>query len=326
MSAARAVTSQLLFILGLALSAYLAALKYLSLPCLGAAGCQAVLHSRFGEIFQIPVGVYSTLLWLAVIYLRDHTKRGLLLLFLSGACAVFMLIQFVILRGFCLYCTLHALTAWAALVLHRETPRRWTAPLGLALAFGAAWLTRQQAETAVASATSHLTAAATGALHRQAAGLYWLGPYSDRSPALVLSLDCPACLDLLDALTRHPHEDTAPGPALYFKTTDANRALTETFVTAVLSQHGTPSDAFLAVSTLFLTLKDSALSAPGTAATQLAAFFPDASERRAAAIRILDAHDAALRAAATGATTPLLIPREGPARAFFKIEDLFPKP
>jgi uncharacterized membrane protein len=322
----RALASQLLLTLGLALSAYLAALKYLSLPCLGASGCHAVLHSRFGEIFQIPVGVYSSLLWLAIIHLRDRTKRGLLLLFLSGACLVFMVIQFAILRGFCLYCTLHALTAWAALVLHRETPSRWTAPLGLALALGAAWLTRQQAETASTAASAHVTADVTASLHRQAAGLYWLGPYGDRSPALVLSLDCPACLDLLDGLIRHPHEDSVPGPALYFKTTAANRALTESFVAAVLSQEGTPRDAFLAVGTLLLTLKDNALSSPGTAASQLAAFFPDAEPRRAAAVRILDAHENALRGAALGAATPLLLPRDGPPKTFFSPEDLFPKP
>jgi uncharacterized membrane protein len=319
----RRAFAQLLPALGLALSAYLAALKFLSLPCLGASGCHAVLHSRFGEIFQIPVGVYSTLLWLAIIYVPDRTKRGLLLLFLSGACAVFMLIQFVILRGFCLYCTLHALIAWGALFFHRDTPHRWTAPLGLALALGATWLTREQAEARVAAATQ-LAPAAAATLHQQAAGLYWIGPYTERSPALVLSLDCPACLDLLESLVQHDHDNVSTGPSLYFKTTPANRALTEVFVAAVLSQEGTPREAFLAATTLLLTLKDSALSSPESAAAQLAALFPGASARRVHAARILQDHALALKVAAISEATPLLLPRIGPARAFFKIEDLFP--
>jgi uncharacterized membrane protein len=322
--AARAALTQILIIAGLALSSYLAALKFFALPCLGASGCHAVLHSRFGEIFQIPVGVYSTLLWLAIIYVPDRTKRGFLLLFLGGACVVFMLIQFVILNGFCLYCTLHALVAWSVLYLHGETPRRWTAPLGLALALGGVWLTRQQVETRVTAETIHIAPGTVSTLHQQAAGLYWLGPYTERSPALVLSLNCPACLDLLEELTRRSYDKNAAGPSLYFKTNEANRALTETFVAAVLSQDGTPRDAFLAVTTLFLTQKDTALSSPESAARQLAALFPDSAPRRVTASRILADHTAALQAAALGEATPLLLPRDGKPRAFFKIEDLFP--
>lgn len=322
--AVRAALVQLLIIAGLALSSYLAALKYLALPCLGASGCQAVLHSRFGEIFHVPVGVYGALLWLAIIYVPDRTKRGFLLLLLAGAAAVFMLIQFVVLRGFCLYCTLHALVAWGALYLHGETPRRWTAPLGLVFAFGALSLTRQHTEARVAASIAHPSTTATSSLHQQAAGLYWLGPFTERSPALVLSLNCPACLDLLEELTQRSYEAASAGPALYFKTNDANRELTEIFIAAVLSQDGTPRDAFLAVTTLSLTHKDAMLSSPDVAAQQLAAVFPAASSRRASAKRILDDHAGAFHAAALGETTPLLLPRDGKARAFFRIEDLFP--
>jgi uncharacterized membrane protein len=322
--AVRAALTQILIIAGLGLSTYLGALKFLALPCLGASGCHAVLHSRFGEIFHVPVGVYGALLWLAIIYVPDRTKRGVLLLLLGGAAVVFMLIQFVILRGFCLYCTLHALIAWSALYLHGETPKRWTAPVGLALALGGTWLTRQHTETAVAVSTAHLSTSAISGLHEKAAGLYWLGPFTERSPALVLSLNCPACLDLLDELTQRSYPTGSAGPALYFKTTEANRALTEIFIAAVLSQDGTPRDAFLAVTTLLLTHKDAVLTSPEIAAQQLAALFPAAAARRTSAGRILDDHAAALQAAALGETTPLLLPRGGKPRAFFKIEDLFP--
>ena len=320
----RALLTQLLVTAGLALSTYLAALKYLALPCLGASGCHAVLHSRFGEIFRLPVGLYGALLWLAVILVPDRTKRGFLLLLMAGASAVFMLIQFFVLRGFCLYCTLHAFIAWAVLWLHGEKPARWTAPLGLALAALALAATRQQAAARVAASTAHVPAATTS-LHAQASGLYWLGPYSERSPALVLSLDCPACLDLLEQLTQRSYAAATAGPALYFKTNQTNRALTESFVAAVLSQDATPRDAFLAVATLLLAQKDAVLAAPASAAHQLAAQFPAAASRRVVASRILDDHAAALQSSALGETTPLLLPREGKPRAFFSPDDLFPR-
>jgi uncharacterized membrane protein len=323
--AARATLAQLLIVAGLALSTYLAALKYLGLPCLGSSGCQTVMNSPYGEFLRIPVGAFGALLWLAIIYIPDRSKRGVLLLLMAATTAVYMMIQFFILRGFCLYCTLHAVVAWGVLWLHGETPRRWTAPLGLVLATGALLLTRQQVETRVAATTAHLPPSASANLHASGAGLYWLGPFTEKSPALVLSLDCPACLDLLEALTQRTYAGTAAGPSLYFKTNNANRTLTETFVAAVLSQDGTPRDAFLAVATLLLTHKDTALNAPASAAQQLAALFPAAAPRRVAAVRILDDQATALQAAALGETTPLLLPREGKPRAFFKIEDLFPR-
>jgi uncharacterized membrane protein len=331
--AARHAFTQILIITGLALSAYLAALKFLALPCIGSGGCHAILHSRYGEIFRLPVGLYGVLLWLAVIYIPDRTKRGLLLLLMSGSSVVFMLLQFAVLRGFCLYCTLHAAITWAVLYLHGETPRRWTAPLGLALAAGALFLSRHAIATRAASPASSsasssqpptLDSRLSSSLHAQAAGLYWLGPFTEKSPALVLSLDCPACLDLLESLTQRSYRDTTAGPALYFKTTDANRTLTETFIAAVLSQDGTPRDAFLAAATLLLTQKDTALNSPATAAQQLAAQFSNASARLVHARRILDDQTQALQSAALGETTPLLLPREGKPRAFFKLEDLFP--
>jgi uncharacterized membrane protein len=324
---ARHAFTQLLIIAGLAIATYLTALKFLALPCLGSGGCHAILHSRYGEIFRLPVGLYAILLWLAVIYVPDRTKRGMLLLLMSGGSVVFMLLQFAVLRGFCLYCTLHAAITWAALYLHAEKPRRWTAPLGLALATGALVLTRHQIATrasspAQSSASVPLPATLNPLL--SSSGLYWLGPFTEKSSALILSLDCPACLDLLESLTQRSYRDITAGPSLYFKTTDANRALTETFVAAVLSQDGTPRDAFLAVTTLLLTHKDTALNAPASAAQQLAALFPAAAARRVHATRILADQTAALHAAALGETTPLLLPRNAKPRAFFPVEDLFP--
>jgi uncharacterized membrane protein len=318
----RRVFTSLLVALGLGLSVYLAALKLAGLPCLGASGCHAVLHSRFGEIFRVPVGAYGAALWLAIILVPDRSKRGVLLLLMAGAAALFMLIQFAVLRGFCLYCTVHAAAAWGALMLHGEKPARWCAPLGLALAAGAFALTRHQAATQIAITTS---AGNPAALHARADGFYWLAPFTDKSPALVLSLDCPACLDLLGELTRRSYADVAAGPALYFKTNEKNRALTEAFVAAVLAQETTPRDAFLAVTAILLIHKDAVLSSPDSAAAPLAAIFPSAVQRRDRAARLLADQATALHAAALGETTPLLVPRGGDPQAFFKTEELFPR-
>lgn len=332
--AARHALTQLLIIAGLAISAYLAALKFLALPCLGSGGCHAILHSRYGEIFRLPVGLYGVLLWLAVIYVPDRTKRGVLLLLMSGGSLVFMLLQFAVLRGFCLYCTLHALITWGALYFHGEKPARWTAPLALALTAGAIAISRNHIATRAATpappSTAHSSALSpqrppAASLHA-ATGLYWLGPFTEKSPALIISLDCPACLDLLDSLTQRSHASTTAGPAIFFKTTDANRALTETFLAAVLSQDtATPRDAFLATTTLLLAQKDVALNAPAAAAQQLAAQFPASTSRFVHARRILADHTTALQSAALAEATPLLVPREGKPRAFFAVEDLFPR-
>jgi uncharacterized membrane protein len=114
-SIAKSRLASLLAALGLALASYLALLKLYALPCLGPGSCQAVLHSQFGAVFRVPVGVLGALLWLAVILVPDRSKRGALLLLMSAGAAMFMVIQFVVLRGFCLYCTLHAVVTWAVL-------------------------------------------------------------------------------------------------------------------------------------------------------------------------------------------------------------------
>jgi hypothetical protein len=183
-------------------------------------------------------------------------------------------------------------------------------------------LTREHVRAQTSASAMH---AQSVSLQDRAAGLYWLGPFTERSPALVLSLDCPACLDLLAALTEYSFEDALAGPAIYFKTTDANRELTETFVAAVLSQPALPRDAFLATAAVLLARKDAVFSAPANAARQLAAVFPDAANRESAAVRILADHASVLSVSLPNATTPLLLPREGAPRIFFKIEELFPR-
>ncbi len=323
-SASRRILVQILTTLGIALAAYLAGLHFLRLPCIGSGGCEVVINSRYGQFLGVPVGLFAVLLWLAVIYVPDRSKRGVLLVLMGGVSFVFMLLQFFVIRSFCLFCTAHALISWIMIALHGEKPSRWTAPLGLALAFSALFLARENAAARATETLPPATAESVATLRARGAGLYWLGPYNERSPALILSLDCPSCLDLLDSLTRRFYDEGVAGPALYWKTTDANRALSETFVAAVLAQESTPRDAFLAVTTLFLTHKELAIQSPDNAAKRLENLF-SAADRVVHARRILDDQAAALAAAQLGQTTPLLLPPTGEPRVFFSADDLFPR-
>ena len=311
------------YTLGLALAVYLALLKLFALPCIGPGSCQAVLYSRYGSVGIVPVGVFGALLWLAAIIVPDKDKRDALLLLLAGGTAIFMAIQFFVLRSFCPYCTLHAVVAWGALALHHERPRFWMILLGLALAGGGFFLSRQH--VANHAQTEAALAPRLSILADDPAALSWLGPVWPRSPAVVLSLDCAACLDLLDELTRQSYANRTAGPALYLKTNDANRALTLELMAAVLSQREQPRrEAFLAAITVLLGEKETALANPAAAAARLAAIFPSSAGHKTDAERIVAAQVKTLDAARLGDTTPLLISRDGRVQAFFKTGEMFP--
>jgi uncharacterized membrane protein len=311
---------------GLALSVYLALLKFFALPCVGPGNCHAIIHSQYGTVIGLPVGVYSALLWSAAILVDDRTKRGALLTLLSLGAVIFITIQFAVLRGFCLYCTLHALTAWTALAFHASSPRRWALPLGLVLAGVGFWATRQHV---IAHVQSTPPASASAVLHnelplaRSPARVTWLGEPAATSPAVVISLNCAACLDLLDELTRLHYRDDAPGPAMFFKVTDENRELTKQFVAAVLAQPGSKREAFLTATTVLLGHKDAALSGPNVAAAEIGAIFPAAAQKADEASKLLVLQTDALHHAALADTTPLLVPSNGAPSAFFKVEELF---
>jgi uncharacterized membrane protein len=311
------------YTLGLALAVYLALLKLSVLPCIGPGNCQAILYSRFGSVFHVPVGVFGAALWLAAIVVPSKEKRDALLALLAAGTAIFMAIQFLVLHGFCLYCTLHAVTAWGALLLHHERPRLWMAALAFAVAGGGFYLSREhvaahaQADTARSPQLSMLA--------DDPAALPWLGPIRPRSPALVLSLDCAACLDLLDTLTRESYAGRIAGPAVYLKTNDANRALTTVFMAAVLTQRDlSRREAFLAVVTLLLAEKESVLANPSAAAARIAAMFPTAAPQMQTAEKIGNAQSKTLETAKLSDITPLLILRDGRTQAFFKPAELFP--
>ena len=322
----------LLCTLGLALSLHLGLLKQFSLPCIGAGGCHSIIHSGYGSIFGFPVGYYGAFFWAVAIVVPDRTKRGALLALLAAGAVVFMCIQFLVLDGFCLYCTAHAVVAWIAVFLHAQQPKRWALPLGLILAVGGFELARVRASTQAVTLLSQ----GSMTLAEAPSGAAWLAPLTPRSPALILSLNCAACVDVLDEIARHNFKDVRTGPVIFFKVTNENRDLTTTFVAAVLAQAAsnaapkanlandpTKRDAFLATTALYLSIRDLALSSPKAAAEQLARMIPNATTQRENAIKLLDAQNQAINAVHLGETTPLLVPVSSKPRPFFKTTELF---
>ena len=94
------------YTLGLALSLYLAALKLFALPCVGPGNCHTVIYSAYGSVAGVPVSVFGALLWVGVLTVREESKRGALLFLLAAGALVFMVLQFGVLRSFCLYLSL----------------------------------------------------------------------------------------------------------------------------------------------------------------------------------------------------------------------------
>jgi uncharacterized membrane protein len=308
--------------LGLGLSLYLGLLKLFSLPCLGGGGCQAVIHSGYGAVFGIPVGFFAALLWLGALLVPDDTKRRALLGLLAAGSVIFIGIQLFVLRGFCGYCTTHAVVSWVAVAVSGAVPHRAAVAAGLALAVGGFAVARNQVQSAAAVVSpAH---AAGSPLAVAPTSLPWLGPLSTRSPALVVSVTCAACLDLMEELSKRSYAAVESGPALFFRTTEQNRELTEVFVAAALATPGSRRDAFLSTTALLLSIKDQALSTPDVAATMLASMVPSSAQHREQARRMLAAQQETLKTAGVADTTPLLVPIGAKPRAFFRIEEIFP--
>jgi uncharacterized membrane protein len=309
--------------LGLGLSLYLALLKTFSLPCIGGGGCHGIIHSSYGSVLGMPVGYFGAVLWAGAALVTDRTKRAALLALLASGSLIFLCIQFFVLKGFCLYCTLHAAAAWLALAFNAQEPRRWAAVAGLGLALGGFGATRLH--TASKAANSSPPATSATPIVSAAEGLAWLGDRTTQSPTLVISLDCPACLDLLEELTKQSYAGVTSGPAVFFKTTRQNETLTHVFVASVLASAAPKRESFLASTAILLSMKEQALSSPAAAAAQFSAFFPKAAVQLEEAKRVVAAQNTVLAGNKLGETTPLLIPVNGRARAFFRPEDLFVK-
>ncbi len=297
---------------GLALAGYLTALKWFGLPCTGA-GCGAVIGSTYGVWLGLPVGLYALAGWLlAVLWTRARpaTYAALALGSLYFTC-----VQLFVLRAFCPWCLAHA--ALCGLALLFRTPSRHAAWIGLLLATlisGLAWQTGHQT-------TRGTTATAEAGWFDQSVALDWLGPTGDRSAVLVLSLTCPACLDLLDEASQADAPRGADAPAIFLKTTPQDRKLAVQFVAAVQSLGG-GHQAFQTALALLLAQRDLVLAQPDFAAAWLAEVLPAAPGQTAAAELRLTQGEAVLAAADTF-QTPRLFLRDGTSTTRIRPADLW---
>lgn len=312
------LAASLLIALGLGLALWLALLKWRSLPCLGG-GCDTVIQSRYGSLFGVPVGVFGAALWLALVAPLPAAGRRAVHAALALGALGFMVVQFGILRAFCPYCTVHAVAAVTAWRWRRVRPAWWAVALGVALAGGGYLLAQRAADRAAATARPAVGLAA-------GVDAWW--PLADAAPVavavapggaprsvLVISLTCPACLDLLRELTDAPAPAGRAGPAVYVKAEPRERALALAWIAACRDLAGsTPRDRFLAVTAMLVAQRELVTADPDAAAAWLAGMFQTSPAARAEAEAML-ARQAVKLAESGIVTTPWFLPPGGPPRA-----------
>lgn len=316
---ARRVAATLLAGLGLGLALWLAVLKLWRLPCIGG-GCEQVIHSQFGSVRGIPVGVFGVVAWTALFFpLSDRARTAWHAVLGLGAIG-FMLVQFGLLKAFCPYCTAHAAAAIMAWPRRALRPMWWGLVLGGALAAGGYLLAARAVEARVGE---------VGRPAALAAGAEAFFPLDDEQPVagarpvLVLSVTCPACLDLLAAVTNATWPAGKIGPAIYVKSEARDRALAAVWIAACTETKSSPArDRFMAVTAMLVGQRELVASDPEAAAAWLAGIFQPSAEARRAAETRLEQHAVRL-AEAKAVMTPMLWPVGGKARADVVPADLW---
>lgn len=285
---------------GLGLALYLGALGLLRLPCPGG-GCDAVQHGRWGALLGVPVGFFGAALWLATLALRGRAAAWSHHALALGSVG-FVALQALVIGRFCPWCLAHAALCWAAWPARASAGPRvipLTAGLALAVALAGSAVVSRQPPAAVRVADAPLADA----------GFDWLrAPGGAPADAVVLSLTCPLCLDLLaDIPAPKPG-----GPRILFLTTEENRALTERFVAAVLAHPAGPADSFPALAMVLVARRDLVLARPAEAAEWFAESQPESASMLPAAETALAAQQKALAAAGIK-VTPVCVTPSGAA-------------
>jgi uncharacterized membrane protein len=315
------LAASVLAAIALGLALWLALLKWRSLPCLGG-GCDQVIQSRYGSWFGVPVGVFGAGLWIALaLPLSLNLRRAIHATLALGAIG-FMIVQFGVLRAFCPYCTAHAVAAVTAWRWRRVRVAWWAIGLGAALAVGGYLLAQRAADRRATTASRPETLAGSPSA---------LLPFDDGPlaagrdrPVLVLSVTCPACLDLLRDLLEASWPQGKTGAALFVKTEARDRALATVWLAACTESAGTsPRDRWVAVTAMLVAQRELVASDPDAAATWLAGVFQPSSAARETAARLLVEHAAILdRAGVIG--TPWFLPPGGVARTRVAPGELWP--
>lgn len=238
--------------IGAGLAAYLGWLKLLARPCAGG-GCDAILFSAYGEFLGLPIGYWGVALWAAVVLGNGLVRRVAALALALGA-GWLMFIQFVVLRGFCGYCTVHAgcalaagaLAWWGAQPRLRILAIPLLLPLPLLALSGPPESPRPQAIASAAAPVSAAPDAATvragdslghgPALRAAEAGLAfgWLTRQRPADSHLVLSLTCHHCVDLLLAAAREPGPAAPQAPGVLLGVAPRAFELNQEIVAATL--------------------------------------------------------------------------------------------
>ncbi len=340
--------------LGLLTCIYLSALKLLNVPC-PLTGCGDIINSRYGSVLGVPLPLVAVPLWTALAFpatraWQNAVQLGCVLLLALGG-LMLMGIQFLVLRGFCPFCTLHAAAALAAAFAlpMRGRAHPWLPSLMLALALPVILATKELALAQVHSwdsegyasvmipkaprdsrASRPVNASASSMVSLQAtvdqAAFSWLGAIdSERSPVLVISFQCPHCLDLLGQCLKHPQFGTLKGPKVLLFSSSDNSADSIAVLAAILSVPGTPQQQFTTVFSQLGMLFDPLLTRDSKELrSRLGALFPSYTAKLAAAREQLNAQSEALKYI-PGHGTPFLLQANGSGKYDVTPEDvLFP--
>ena len=327
--------------IGLLTCVYLAALKLLNIPC-PLTGCWSIINSRYGTAFGIPLPLLAIPLWVALAYPASrpwerHIQLGSSFILALGG-LVLMGIQFLVLKGFCPYCTLHAAAAvLAAITLPmRGRAHSWLPSVILVLALPVFLAVKTAAEARVQSwdapgytsalvvpkpprtprvaGTVSESAPSMVSLHARIDGVAfnWLGPIDgERSPILVVSFQCPHCLDLMAQVLKHPHFGSYKGPSVLLFSSPENSADSSALLAAILSEPGTPQEQFAAVfRQLGVLFNPLVASDSKELRSRLGQLFPHYTEKLKDAKRLLDSQAGAL-AYLPGHGTPFLLQPDG---------------
>jgi uncharacterized membrane protein len=314
--------------IGLLCCIYLAALKLINLPC-PLTGCGEIINSRFGTVLGVPLPILAIPLWvvLALNPSREwqRTAQMISALALAVGGLVLMVIQFFVLKGFCPFCTLHALAAVAtAIVLPlKGRAHGWLPALVLALALPVFHVVKTTAEaqlltggvatpaqtTGVSSSTPVSARVALPSNIDQAA-FRWLGDIDAKlSPILVVSFQCSHCLSLLEQTLRNPQFGTLKGPKIFVYAQPQESDDSVALIAAILSVAGSPQEQFAAVFGKIDELRDPLLTHDSKELRKrLGALFPGYAEKLPAARLLFNLQVVALKFVPGKGSPYLLMP------------------
>jgi uncharacterized membrane protein len=264
---------------GLLCCIYLAALKLINLPC-PLTGCGEIINSRFGTVLGIPLPILAIPLWVVLAlnpasnWQRMAQTGCALALALGGA--VLMVIQFFVLKGFCPFCTLHALAALATAITLplRGRAHGWLPALILALALPVFHVVKTTAESQLqaqgrvavmpptgVSSSAPVPGKVTLPSNIDQAAFRWLGDIdAKQSPILVVSFQCSHCLSLLEQTLKNPQIGTLKGPKIFVYAQPQESDDSVALIAAILSLPGSPQEQFATVFSRIDDLRDPLLT------------------------------------------------------------------